>query len=48
MKECAGAVGTLADKRSEGPQMDEILKLCWLCCTRKACAKHHYDGKSRR
>ena len=27
MKECAGAVGTLADKRSEGSQMDETLKL---------------------
>ena len=25
MKECAGAVGTLADKRSEVPRMDEIL-----------------------
>lgn len=34
MKECAGAVGTLADKRSEGPQMDETLKLRWLCCPR--------------
>ena len=34
MKECAGAVGTLADKRSEGSQMDETLKLRWLCCPR--------------
>ena len=34
MKECAGAVGTLADKRSEVPRMDEPLKLRWLCCPR--------------
>ena len=34
MKECAGAVGTLADKRSEGPRMDDALKLRWLCCPR--------------
>lgn len=25
MKECTGAVGTLADKRSEVPRMDETL-----------------------
>ena len=30
MKECAGAVGTLADKRSEVARMDETLKLRWL------------------
>ena len=34
MKECAGAVGTLADKRSEVPRMAETLKLRWLCCPR--------------
>ena len=34
MKECAGAVGTLADKRNEVPRMDETLKLRWLCCPR--------------
>ena len=34
MKECAGAVSILADKRSEGSQMDETLKLRWLCCPR--------------
>jgi len=34
MKECAGAVGTLADKRSEVLRMDETLKLRWLCCPR--------------
>ena len=27
MKECAGAVSILADKRSEGSQMDETLKI---------------------
>ena len=32
MKECTGAVGTLADKRSEVPRMDETQKLHWLCC----------------
>ena len=37
MKECTGAVGTLADKRSEGPRMDETLKskMDWLCCPRR-------------
>ena len=34
MKERAGAVSILADKRSEGAQMDETLKLRWLCCPR--------------
>ena len=34
MKECTGAVGTLADKRSEVPRMDETLKLRWLYCPR--------------
>ena len=34
MKECAGAVGTLTDKRSEVPRMDETLKLRWLYCPR--------------
>ena len=32
MKKCAGAVGTLADKGSEVPRMDETLKLRWLYC----------------
>lgn len=34
MTECAGAVGTLADKRSKVPRRDENLKLRWLCCPR--------------
>ena len=34
MKECAGSVGTLAGKGSEGARMDESLKLRWLCCPR--------------
>ena len=34
MKKCAGAVGTLADKGSEVPRMDETLKLRWLYCPR--------------
>ena len=32
MKECAGTVGILADKGSEGARMDESLKLSRLCC----------------
>ena len=34
MTECAGAVGTLADKRSKVPRRDENQKLRWLCCPR--------------
>lgn len=34
MTECAGTVGTLADKRSKVPRRDENQKLRWLCCPR--------------
>ena len=34
MKECTGAVGILADKGSEVPQMEETPKSLWLCCPR--------------
>lgn len=34
MKECTGAVGILADKGSEVPQMDDPPKSLWLCCPR--------------
>ena len=34
MKECADAVGTLADKGNERARMDESLKLPWLHCPR--------------
>lgn len=34
MTECAGTVGTLADKRSKVPRRDENQKLRWRCCPR--------------
>lgn len=35
MKKIRGGYAcALADKQGEVPQMDETLKLCWLCCPR--------------